>query len=144
VTFTSRCGHRRQPGQHFHYWPLSCAQDLTRVALQASKDLEESKKAGSSLNYIHPTDRNGKLCKDVLSTEEIEDSLHDYRDACDDAHAQVKNQLRRLAAELQVSPKKDIVARMLSVQADLFHSTSYLRLAYDLQRLNSAMQPAIC
>lgn len=69
----------------------------------ASKDLEESKKAGSSLNYIHPTDRNGKLCKDVLSTEEIEDSLHDYRDACDDAHAQVKNQLRRLAAELQGS-----------------------------------------
>lgn len=61
-------------------------------------------KQGGPDAYTQPKDRKGHLAKDMLSTEQLESALEDYRQACEEAHQAVIRQLKALAQQLEVQP----------------------------------------
>ena len=70
--------------------------------MQAAKMAEESTKSGNSVVYFQPKDKKGHLVKDMLTTEELEAALLEYRTACEEALNAVRDQLKALAGTLEV------------------------------------------
>lgn len=60
------------------------------------------KETSDALGLIHPRDRNGKVEPAYYSSAPLESALDDYRRACSDAAAAVREQLQLLADRLKV------------------------------------------
>lgn len=59
-------------------------------------------KGDSPVTYFQPKDKKGRPVKDMLTTNELESALLDYRAACDEAQEAVRTQLKALAGTLEV------------------------------------------
>ena len=82
---------------------------------------EDFTKSGSSITYVQPKDKKGHLIKDTITTEALEAALLDYRTACEEAQKAVREQLKALAATLEVKPLCSRIIAECTMSA--FHSS---------------------
>lgn len=66
--------------------------------------MEQLTRSGT-VAYTVPIDRNGKTARmhGMRTTDRLQDALAVYRVACEKAHQAVREQLKKLAARLQVN-----------------------------------------
>jgi hypothetical protein len=93
---------RPQPGLR----GAACSPSLQEcpASVHAHDSSLQALKRASQLGLSHPRDRKGKSVeeKSIYSSEALEEALEDYRAVCLDAKAAVREQLRRLAEQLEV------------------------------------------